>query len=470
MFSGSFRFETNLDRARRRDVELDPALSTAFAIDDDGVASCCQRHRDFVGLPHSQVVVVVGMHQVDAFVVDDAEMRRSAARRRLGDDAKQGRGNETGPHLEEWERQASRESSDAGSFRGPRLNDEKVVAFCEIAELELAVRIGVDVVPGRIDKLVAFSATDEDGDLGERTSVRMPDDSADARVGTWDFDRDRLRPRRIGDVEVVVAGRMSCDRVRLDMHDSSPARVEHQSAFQVGPGTDLERGLVFYSCRRGVVHVKADSITGHAAGHYYFDVPDPPRTEPVTVEVPRADAGVRGVVRHADGSPFSKVPILVCRRERDQLVDATGDDVYTNSDGEFEFSNLAKGDHFLVVQAWPAEAPCIARFTAGLPFPFLEMRTSLVPSTLFRIVAESSTSGAPTHFRIVDHEGVDLMHPDNNDDLRMGKTNEVSVPLTTGRYTVVVDREGCRQRRVEFDVPAPGPVEIRLEAETPTEH
>jgi len=231
--------------------------------------------------------------------------------------------------------------------------------------------------------------------------------------------------------------------------------------------SDLRNGLVVYTCARGFFAVDV-TITGHATGLYSFDAIDPPRKDPVVLEIPRADAGVRGIATCADGRPLSKAVVSVYRRDGDRLIDSTGEDVATNLDGEFEIPHLAKREHVLVVSGWPDGAPCVLRVAAGDPFPYVEARCAAEPPTRFRFASKVELeSGDRTLFRIQDEDGLDLERFRDNVEIWECKTNDVAVPLGKGHYVAIVERSGCRKSRVDFEVPAAETIEISLEPDAP---
>jgi hypothetical protein len=227
--------------------------------------------------------------------------------------------------------------------------------------------------------------------------------------------------------------------------------------------SDPAHGLVSYGCEPGFLHLEAE-FTGYALSIFILDVPKDPSLEPTVLEVPRAVAGVRGIVTHADGRPFAKESLSIFRVAPQGLVN-TGRVVVTNPDGEFEFDALAKGDHVLVASGMPDDAPVAVRFAAADPFPEIEVRVARGPRTRFLIRGKPTTTGAPVpSFRILDRDGVTLEDLHRDWDRWSDSHDEIVVPLQRGHYAVVARREGFGETRVEFDVPAPGDaVEIPLE-------
>ena len=231
--------------------------------------------------------------------------------------------------------------------------------------------------------------------------------------------------------------------------------------------SDLRNGLVVYTCAKGFFAVDV-TITGHATGLYSFDAIDPPRKDPVVLEIPRADAGVCGIATRADGRPLAKAVVSVYRRDGDRLIDSTGEDVATNIDGEFEIPHLAKQEHVLVVSGWPDHAPCVLRIAADVPFPYVEARCAAEPPTRLRIASKVELeAGDRTLVRIQNEDGLDLERFRGDVDLWECRTNDVAVSLGKGHYVVIVERSGCRKSRVEFDVPAADTIAIPLEPEAP---
>ena len=87
------------------------------------------------------------------------------------------------------------------------------------------------------------------------------------------------------------------------------------------------------------------------------------------------------------------------------------------------------------------------RFVASDPFKNIEINAASVPATRFHIIGDPLAGDARTLFRILDSDGLFLELMSGNNDLLHCKTNEVAVTLVDGRYTVVVERDGYRERQ-----------------------
>jgi hypothetical protein len=204
-------------------------------------------------------------------------------------------------------------------------------------------------------------------------------------------------------------------------------------------------------------------IPDRAAALFDLLVPEGTQDSIPSLEVPRIEAGVRGVVFHSDGRPFAKAQITLYRVTPDGLNDTTGDDISTNPDGEFEFKWLAKGEHVLVVPGTETEAGGITRFVASDPFPEIEVHCATGSATRLRIDATPTAGDPPdTRLRILDHDGVIVEDVHRGWVAKKRSLDEFTTTLRTGRYTAVVGRDGYRDNSIEFEVPARGAIDILL--------
>jgi hypothetical protein len=227
--------------------------------------------------------------------------------------------------------------------------------------------------------------------------------------------------------------------------------------------SDLRHGLVIYSCASGFLKIEV-GIESYCPGLYFFDVPDGPQLEPLTLRVPRAQAGVRGTVLHSDGTRYSKTPITVFRKDRGEWINAGGGNIRVNPDGEFELTMLARGEHVIVVSGWPDEAPGVVRFDASAPYPEIEVRTAITEPTRFHLIGKPPAGkDLRTYFRIFSTDELPLESLDGDSELRECRTDDASVPLVNGRYVLLVERDGYRERRIDFDVPAGDTIVVPLE-------
>jgi hypothetical protein len=188
---------------------------------------------------------------------------------------------------------------------------------------------------------------------------------------------------------------------------------------------------------------------------FFVVVPREPQPLPMNLEIPPANCGVHGFAFHADGRPFAKAEISVFRANPAGWIDATGPHTVTNADGEFEFAALAKGDHAVVVSGQPNEAPGVARFVASDSYPEVEVHSSLGRATLFRILGKPTDRVTPPNpqFQILDSTGL-VLEDLHSHWASVSKSPEaVTLRLEDGHYTVIVERYGFRQARLEFDVP-----------------
>jgi hypothetical protein len=225
---------------------------------------------------------------------------------------------------------------------------------------------------------------------------------------------------------------------------------------------DPKHGLVRYRGAPGPARLQP-LIRGYAQSVFPLDVPAEPAAEPATLELTPANAGVRGVVLHADGRPFAKAPLTLYRITPAGLVDTSGQPTVANGDGEFEIGPVAKGDHVLVVSGQPDEAPSVTRFVAADPYLDVEVRTAAGHATRFRVAAPSARDAAPPSLRIVDRDGVVLEELGERGAPPAGSAGDLSATLRPGRYTLVAACDGCRDAHVEFDVPAPDAIVVVLE-------
>jgi RNA polymerase sigma factor (sigma-70 family) len=245
-----------------------------------------------------------------------------------------------------------------------------------------------------------------------------------------------------------------------------PPRAYYGAGIQAiarGPGSDPRRGIVSYGCTPGELTLEA-LVKGHAPGRFVTTVPETKQPQPYVVELLPDRGGVEGVVQHADGKPFRKARLTLYRATPDGWVDESGMVTFSNPDGRFLFPSVAKGDHVIVASGLPDEAPAVARFVVEDSAPKIRLRCSPGTSTVFRVNASPQPATPPeTRFLVVDRSGVVL------DDTRRAwppavlSRNDWTTVLPDGRYSVVVDRRGCREAKVDFDVPAGGEVVIPLE-------
>ena len=137
-------------------------------------------------------------------------------------------------------------------------------------------------------------------------------------------------------------------------------------------------------------------------------------------------------------------------------------------EGEFELSGLAKGEHFVVVSAEPEEAPGVARFVASDQGTDVELRTSVGVKTSFKLVTkpENGTWDLP-YFCISDANDLTLFCPRFDWPKLAQSSDAIVLSLLPGHYTVTAQPRHFREAKVEFDVPAPGVVEIPVEPNEP---
>jgi hypothetical protein len=226
--------------------------------------------------------------------------------------------------------------------------------------------------------------------------------------------------------------------------------------------SDPRHGVLKFHCEPGLLRIRT-LIPDRAAALFDVLVTEGPQESIPSLEVPRIQAGVRGVVFHADGHPFAKAPLTLYRVAPDGLNDTTGDDISTNPDGEFEFKWLAKGEHVLVVPGTESEAGGITRFVASDPLPEIEVRCASGSATRLRIDATPQAGDPPdTRLRILDHDGVIVEDVHRGWVAKKRSLDEFTTTLRAGRYTALVGRDGYRDNSIEFDVPARGAIDILL--------
>jgi hypothetical protein len=183
----------------------------------------------------------------------------------------------------------------------------------------------------------------------------------------------------------------------------------------------------------------------------------------MTIEIPRASAIIRGALRHADGSPYPKCPMLFYRRVSPGSAEQTGFPVASNNDGDFESAALAKGNYFVVVPGDEGEATAVRPLVASDPPQEFEVRMSVGTPTRFRIVTDRPVENPPPrHFMIVDTNGV-MVESLNRDPALENAPDEFSVSIDAGHYTVIVQRAGFQTATKEFDVPANESIEVPLQ-------
>ncbi len=227
--------------------------------------------------------------------------------------------------------------------------------------------------------------------------------------------------------------------------------------------SDLKHGLVVYRCASGSMRFEP-FIAGYAFAQRFVDVPAVPSAEPLILEVPPAARIVRGVARHADGRPLARAALSVYRSTPEGIVDATTQPTVTSDEGEFEIAGLAKGEHFVVVSGEPEEAPVVTRFVASDQVTDVELRTSVGVTTSFKLVTkpENGTWDLP-YFRISDASDLTLFCPRYDWPKLTKSSDSIVLSLLPGHYTVTAQPPHFRESKLEFDVPAPGVVEIPVE-------
>jgi RNA polymerase sigma-70 factor (ECF subfamily) len=227
--------------------------------------------------------------------------------------------------------------------------------------------------------------------------------------------------------------------------------------------SDPEHGVIVYRCASTSLRFEP-FIAGYAFAQRFVDLPAVPAAEPLILEVPPAARIVRGVARHADGRPLARAALSVYRSTPEGIADATTQPTVTSDEGEFEFSGLAKGEHFVVVSAEPEEAPVVARFVASDRVTEVELRTSVGVTTAFKLVTkpENGTWDLP-YFRISDASDLTLFCPRYDWPKLTRSSDSIVLSLLPGHYTVTAQPPHFRESKLEFDVPAPGVVEIPVE-------
>ena len=92
------------------------------------------------------------------------------------------------------------------------------------------------------------------------------------------------------------------------------------------------------------------------------------------------------------------------------------------------------------------------------------LTTSVGVPTSFKIVTKAGDADWKIpYFCISDREGLNLFCPRYDWPKLTSSNDAIVVSLVPGHYSVVVEPQRFLPSRIEFDVPAPGPIEIPVE-------
>jgi RNA polymerase sigma-70 factor (ECF subfamily) len=190
----------------------------------------------------------------------------------------------------------------------------------------------------------------------------------------------------------------------------------------------------------------------------------------VILPLDRAVAGLRGRMLDTDGKPTSDAEVRLYRRTLGSYVDCLAMPIETNASGAFEVLGLAADEYVVVVQShevnqtFGAISAGVARVRAANPPTEFEVRGRPATLVSVRFVRAPPTVDRPTMFRFVDEDGIPVLNMFGTM-CNSFATGHAGAFLVPGHYHLFVWSKGCREATTEFDVPAAGPLELRLESE-----
>jgi hypothetical protein len=221
---------------------------------------------------------------------------------------------------------------------------------------------------------------------------------------------------------------------------------------------DVQIGRVLVACaRRGFVTTSTELVVAEKGERRIIDLP-----------LVRASASIRGHVAVADvifdGVARKPGVFVSAYAKSGQGFDAvTTQPVAANDTGRFEIIGLAPRDYVVVAETY-GSVPAISRVRATDPPPEIELAMDPGEEVRVRVARPAVTFGlADVMWRVVDPQGVPVvngLHPGSGVSFSSG---ELRATLAPGRYQALFWSRGCRELTCEFDVPAAGPIEVRLE-------
>lgn len=228
---------------------------------------------------------------------------------------------------------------------------------------------------------------------------------------------------------------------------------------------DTTTGTAEFVASPGRIKIRAD-IAGYASTAKEIVVAPDERRHEITLALDRATAGLRGRALRVDGSPIRMMYVRLYRVLPDGVVETTGLDRGTNSDGEFEVLGLAAADHVVVVESEDGQERAIGRARAADPPTELELRAESGTRTEIHLKVPAPPAAGNfinQMFRIVDEEGVPLVDMFAGWFSSSGGTDTLAPTLLPGSYRVFVWRNGFSEATRAFDVPSEDPIELELE-------
>jgi hypothetical protein len=190
----------------------------------------------------------------------------------------------------------------------------------------------------------------------------------------------------------------------------------------------------------------------------------------VTLPLDRAVAGLRGRMLDASGKPKSDAEVRLYRRTLGSYVDCLALPIETNASGAFEVLGLAADEYVVVVQSNEVSqtfgliSAGVARVRAADPPTEFEVRGRPATLVSVRFVRAPPPIDRPTMFRFVDDDGIPVLNMFGTMQ-KSFSTGHAGAFLVPGHYRLFVWSKDSREATTEFDVPAAGPLELRLEPE-----
>lgn len=246
------------------------------------------------------------------------------------------------------------------------------------------------------------------------------------------------------------------------------ATLEQPSHLAPSPGRSLKGGRDFTGpLGRIAIRVRHP---GYATSATEIETARDGERREVTLPLDRAVAGLRGRMLDSAGKPQPCAEVRIYRRTLGSYVDCLALPVETNASGAFEVLGLAADEYVVVVQSGEVSEMLgvfgagVARVRAADPPTEFEVRGRPATHVSVRLVRASGVGERPTMFRFVDDDGIPVVNMFGAmcKSYAAGSAGAFLVP---GHYRLFVWSKGSREATTEFDVPAAGPLELRLEPE-----
>lgn len=305
------------------------------------------------------------------------------------------------------------------------------------------------------DSCVAGAARIEDGTHlpslpFETSGVVPPLPRATLVVGLIDEARDARVDVRRDEVTVVPAiPQTQGYDVARESTNPSGARV---SEFDVYTG----RVLVTFA-RRGFVTTTKELVVAEKGERRIVELPLVRASASIHGHVTVADVIFDGVAR----KPGVNVSVYAMSTQGFEAV--TTMPVAVNDAGRFEITGLAPRDYAVVAESYGSTS-AIAHTHAADPPPEIELEIGKGENVRFLVPRPAMTYGlADVMWRIVNAEGVPVLNWLHSHSQQSNQSGQLSATLAPGHYQALFWSRGCRELTREFDVPAPGPIEVRLE-------